>query len=148
MKCVCMQYIEAIRVLVRDFPDWKPARTIYLTFVPDEEVGPLFAGTDFLVLAYERSFTSGAAALAMTMGVPVIASDIGNMREAIPPQNHALIYDPNQPGALREAIETACRMPAEQHLALQRACLDFAAARTPEKFARRLTEEIRARGLL
>lgn len=39
MKCVCMQYIEAIRVMAREQPDWRPARTIYLTFVPDEEVG-------------------------------------------------------------------------------------------------------------
>lgn len=39
MKCVCMQYIEAIRVMVKNQPDWRPARTLYLTFVPDEEVG-------------------------------------------------------------------------------------------------------------
>ena len=39
MKCVCMQYVEAIRVKVQQQPDWRPERTIYLTFVPDEEVG-------------------------------------------------------------------------------------------------------------
>jgi aminoacylase len=39
MKCVCMQYIEAIRVMKRVNPDWRPARTIYYTFVPDEECG-------------------------------------------------------------------------------------------------------------
>jgi aminoacylase len=64
MKCVCMQYIEAIRYMVQeqqqeqqeqhvdddhDDPStkkttktttqWQPERDIYLTFVPDEEVG-------------------------------------------------------------------------------------------------------------
>ena len=39
MKCVCMQYLEAIRKLVQLDPDWQPERSIYLTFVPDEEVG-------------------------------------------------------------------------------------------------------------
>ncbi|CAB9504659.1 Aminoacylase-1 [Seminavis robusta] len=39
MKSVCMQYIEAIRCMKRDHPEWTPTRTIYLTFVPDEEVG-------------------------------------------------------------------------------------------------------------
>jgi aminoacylase len=56
MKCVCMQYIEAIRYMVQqdeeeedvvnDHEDpsrkskkWQPERDIYLTFVPDEEVG-------------------------------------------------------------------------------------------------------------
>lgn len=40
MKCVCMQYIEAIRYLASSTsPTFQPARTIYLTFVPDEEIG-------------------------------------------------------------------------------------------------------------
>lgn len=36
MKCVCIQYIEAIAKLHEMKPEWKPARNIYLTFVPDE----------------------------------------------------------------------------------------------------------------
>jgi aminoacylase len=39
MKCVCTQYLEAIRQIKKTCPDFIPARTIYLTFVPDEEVG-------------------------------------------------------------------------------------------------------------
>lgn len=39
MKCVCMQYIEAIRKLHETNPEWQPERDIYLTFVPDEEIG-------------------------------------------------------------------------------------------------------------
>lgn len=37
MKCVCIQYVEAIRKLVQ--AGFQPTRSIYLTFVPDEEVG-------------------------------------------------------------------------------------------------------------
>jgi aminoacylase len=36
MKCVCIQYLEAIRKIHTTMPSWKPYRTIYLTFVPDE----------------------------------------------------------------------------------------------------------------
>ena len=36
MKCVCMQYLEALRRLVAR--GWRPRRTVHLTFVPDEEV--------------------------------------------------------------------------------------------------------------
>lgn len=39
MKCVCIQYIEAIRKLSSAKKDFKPTRSIYLSFVPDEEVG-------------------------------------------------------------------------------------------------------------
>ncbi|KAA8535911.1 hypothetical protein F0562_028389 [Nyssa sinensis] len=37
MKCVGLQYLEAIRKLKSD--GFEPARTVYLSFVPDEEIG-------------------------------------------------------------------------------------------------------------
>ncbi|XP_065168483.1 aminoacylase-1-like [Atheta coriaria] len=37
MKCVGIQYLEAIRVLKTNA--WKPKRTLHLCFVPDEEIG-------------------------------------------------------------------------------------------------------------
>jgi N-acyl-L-amino-acid amidohydrolase len=39
MKCVCVQYIQALIKICRVDPDWVPERSIYLSFVPDEEVG-------------------------------------------------------------------------------------------------------------
>jgi aminoacylase len=39
MKSVCLQYIEAIRTIVERTPDFRPQRNLYLTFVPDEEIG-------------------------------------------------------------------------------------------------------------
>uniref|UniRef100_A0A7S3LG95 N-acyl-aliphatic-L-amino acid amidohydrolase n=1 Tax=Amphora coffeiformis TaxID=265554 RepID=A0A7S3LG95_9STRA len=39
MKCVCLQYIEALRHIHVRHPSWQPARSIYLSFVPDEEIG-------------------------------------------------------------------------------------------------------------
>mmetsp|Transcript_1052 Transcript_1052/g.1604 ORF Transcript_1052/g.1604 Transcript_1052/m.1604 type:complete len:473 (+) Transcript_1052:19-1437(+) len=39
MKCVCIQYMEAIRKLHQSKPDYHPSRSIYLSFVPDEEIG-------------------------------------------------------------------------------------------------------------
>lgn len=36
MKSVCIQYIEAIRKIVKLYPLYQPQRSIYLTFVPDE----------------------------------------------------------------------------------------------------------------
>lgn len=37
MKCVGMQYLEAIRRLKA--LGFEPARSVYLSFVPDEEIG-------------------------------------------------------------------------------------------------------------
>jgi aminoacylase len=36
MKCVCMQYIEAIVKIQSLYPDFVPKRNVYLSFVPDE----------------------------------------------------------------------------------------------------------------
>lgn len=37
MKCVCVQYLAAIRRLIR--AGFQPTRTVFLSFVPDEEIG-------------------------------------------------------------------------------------------------------------
>lgn len=37
MKCVGMQYLEAVRVLQAQ--GWQPKRTVHVVFVPEEEVG-------------------------------------------------------------------------------------------------------------
>ena len=39
MKCVFVQYLEALRRLRARPGGWSPLRTIHLTFVPDEEIG-------------------------------------------------------------------------------------------------------------
>lgn len=49
MKCVGMQYLEAIRNLKAS--GFEPVRSVYLSFVPDEEIGgrdgaEKFAGSD------------------------------------------------------------------------------------------------------
>src|SRR4051794_26381334 len=52
-----------------------------LEFVPEEEVGSLFAAADVAVLNYAEVFSSGALLLALSFGVPVIAPEEGSARE-------------------------------------------------------------------
>jgi aminoacylase len=71
MKCVCMQYVEAIRKIVQLHPDWQPSRSIYLTFVPDEEVGGGGMAA-FLESAIYKSWSAdggGGVALALDEGL-------------------------------------------------------------------------------
>ncbi|XAR55583.1 Aminoacylase [Bertholletia excelsa] len=37
-KCIAIQYLEAIRILQTEF-DYKPVRTVHISYVPDEEIG-------------------------------------------------------------------------------------------------------------
>jgi aminoacylase len=48
MKCVVIQYLEAIRRLRTIEPGWKPQRTIHVSFLPDEEVGGLDGAAKFV----------------------------------------------------------------------------------------------------
>ncbi|KUF93024.1 T-complex protein 11 protein 2 [Phytophthora nicotianae] len=46
MKCVCIQYVEAVHTLMSS--GFKPKRNIYLLFVPDEEIGGAEGMANFL----------------------------------------------------------------------------------------------------
>lgn len=64
MKCVCIQYLWAIRALRE--AGFKPHRTIHLTFVPDEEIG----GTDGMCPFLETdAFTSLNVGVALDEGL-------------------------------------------------------------------------------
>jgi aminoacylase len=63
MKSVCIQYIEAIRKIHVTNPDWKPLRDIYLTFVPDEEVGGSGMATFLSSQLYQQTIPGIALAL-------------------------------------------------------------------------------------
>lgn len=116
-------------------------------YVEDHDVAPMFDATDFAVLNYSRVLTSGFACLAMTMGKPIIAPDRGGIREAVPPENLPLLFDPNDATGLKKAIEHACRMDGSEHLSLQHACLAFAERYHPSIQSRRLWGAMKDRGV-
>eukprot|EP00899_Mesostigma_viride_P006083 jgi/Mesvir1/15476/Mv20016-RA.1 len=59
MKCVCIQYLEAMRALVAK--GWQPARSVHLLYVPDEEVGGEDGMGAFVASDRFRSLHVGAA---------------------------------------------------------------------------------------
>ncbi|XP_064549735.1 aminoacylase-1-like [Drosophila montana] len=57
MKCVGAQYLAAIRALKA--AGYQPKRTVYLTFVPDEEAGGFFGMREFIKGDYFKSLNVG-----------------------------------------------------------------------------------------
>lgn len=119
-----------------------------LRFVPDREVPALFAEAHFLVLPYTESLTSAAAALAMGFGIPVIAPNLGGMRESVPAENWALIYSAEEPDGLASALRQARDMSALQYSALVDKCRTFGEAIHPNRLSADLREILSRRGLL
>jgi D-inositol-3-phosphate glycosyltransferase len=52
-------------------------------FVPDDEVGHYFKASDVLLLPYKTVYQSGVLFLSYNQGLPVIASDVGALRDSV-----------------------------------------------------------------
>lgn len=75
--------------------------------VPHEEVEQYFEAADIVVLPYLEGSTSGVLKLALAFGKPVIASDVGDIRENIPSGGGALVHPgPSMVDQLEAAAET------------------------------------------
>lgn len=106
-----------------------------LGFIPDELVSTFFSNTHFLVLPYTNSLTSGAAALAMGFGVPVIAPALGGMREAVPKECLPLLYDPVNVDGLTRALRIARDMSSETYREIAQSCRAFGSEIHPERIS-------------
>jgi glycosyltransferase involved in cell wall biosynthesis len=74
-------------------------------YVPIEDVKGLFARARVVVLPYFTAYQSGVVHLAMTMGRATVATDVGDLPEAVTNEVSGLIVPPRDPGALADALE-------------------------------------------
>ncbi len=77
----------------------------YVRFVPDDEVEVFFKAADAVVLPYTNIFQSGVPFLAYAYGVPVVATDVGSLREDVIEDVTGYVCPPRDPEALAGAID-------------------------------------------
>ena len=80
-------------------------------YVPDDVLVTYLGAADLVVLPYRDALTSGAAILAASYGRPVLVPRHGCMQEF--PPDAAILYDPERPQGLAEAITRALSAPLE-----------------------------------
>ena len=73
-------------------------------FVPDEEVEVYFKAADVLALPYIRVFQSGVLFLGYNFGLPVIAADVGSLKEEIIEGETGFVFKAADAGDLAEVI--------------------------------------------
>lgn len=78
--------------------------TIVDRYVPNEEVGLYFGAANVVVLPYLETSQSAVLQVAFEMGVPVIASDVGGLRESVRNGVDGLLVRPGDSAALACAI--------------------------------------------
>ena len=74
--------------------------------IPDEEVELYFKAADVLIVPYVHIFQSGVPFLAYSFGLPVIATDVGALRQDIVEGRTGFVCRPQDSSDLARTIET------------------------------------------
>ncbi len=82
----------------------KDCFTIRDGYVPDAEVEPYFAAADLCVCPYVSATQSGIVQIAFGFGLPVVATKVGGLPEAVTDKKTGFIVPPEDPEALAGAI--------------------------------------------
>lgn len=75
-----------------------------LRHIPDDEIEIYFKAADVLVMPYRSIFQSGVLFLAYRFGLPVVATDVGSLREAIISGETGYICQPDDPEDMARVI--------------------------------------------
>jgi glycosyltransferase involved in cell wall biosynthesis len=99
------QYWRSIADTVERGPE--PARVLqHIRFIPDQDTEQYFKAADVAILPYTHIFQSGVLFLAYSFGLPVIAADVGDLKEDILIGETGDVFPPKDPAALSSSIET------------------------------------------
>ena len=88
--------------------------------VPDADVEGYFKAADVLVLPYVHIFQSGTMFLSYTFGLPVIATDVGSLRDCIVEGETGFVCKPRDPIDLANKIAAYFASELYKQLAVQR----------------------------
>jgi len=75
-------------------------------FIPDEEIEVYFKAADVLVLPYRHIFQSGILFLGYSFGLPVLAADVGSLKDDIVEGQTGFIFRPEDSAGLEKTLET------------------------------------------
>ena len=76
----------------------------HVRFIPDDQIEQYFAAADALVLPYTYIFQSGVLFLVYSFGLPVIATDVGSLKDYIIEGRTGFVCQPRDPVDLADAI--------------------------------------------
>jgi D-inositol-3-phosphate glycosyltransferase len=100
----CEQYGHAIQKAIQK--DVSNGRILVKSgFIPDDEIEVYFKAADILVLPYRHIYQSGVLFLGYSFGLPVIAADVGCLKEDIVEEETGFVFKPGDPTDLAKVIE-------------------------------------------
>lgn len=85
-------------------------------FIPDEETEIYFKAANVLVLPYRSIYQSGVLFLAYSFGLPVLASDVGGLKDEIVEGKTGFTFQPEDSEALKNSISAFFASELSVHL--------------------------------
>jgi D-inositol-3-phosphate glycosyltransferase len=89
-------------------------------YIPDEAVEGFFKAADVLLLPYTHVFQSGVLFLGYSFGLPVIAADVGSLKEEIVEGKTGFVCRPLDSKALAAAVEIYFKSALYRQLGTER----------------------------
>jgi glycosyltransferase involved in cell wall biosynthesis len=74
-------------------------------FIPEDETEVYFKAADVLVLPYRHVYQSGVLFLGHSFGLPVVAADVGSLKDDIVEGRTGYVFKPEDPNDLARAVE-------------------------------------------
>ncbi len=143
-------YWEEIRKNIASKP-WNDHVIEQIEYIADSEIEIYFKAADVLVLPYTHIFQSGVLFLAYSFGLPVIAADVGSLKEEIVEGKTGFTFEPKNSKALAHVLqkyfqsdlyqELESRRQEIQDLAAEKYSWTKVAAITIQTYANLLREE-------
>ena len=101
----CERYWAAIRDMIREEVG-RGRVLIKAEYIPDDETEIYFKAADVLVLPYTHIYQSGVLFLGYSFGLPVLAADVGSLKDEIVEGKTGFMFRPEDPDDLAKAIES------------------------------------------
>lgn len=92
-------------------------------YIPDEDVEIYFKAADILVLPYRHIYQSGVLFLGYSFGLPVIAADVGSLKDDIVENRTGFVFRPEDPNDLAATIERYFASNLYKDLSKQRSAI-------------------------
>jgi D-inositol-3-phosphate glycosyltransferase len=100
----CEEYWKAIREEIREYVQ-KGQVLLKASFIPDDETEVYFKAADVVVLPYRDIYQSGVLFLGHSFGLPVVAADVGSLKDEIVEGKTGFVFRPEDPVDLARVIE-------------------------------------------
>ena len=89
-------------------------------YIPDDETEVYFKAADVLALPYRYIYQSGVLFLGYSFGLPVLAADVGSLKDEVLEGKTGYVFRPEDPTDLMKSIQSYFSSPLYKDLSLRR----------------------------